>query len=275
MCYLLGVVKQSGENLRWDTIAYFSCIPTGLHLLLVWLVPESPAVHRQETIGVSESLWQGRFLRPMLVSLGLMFFQQFGGTSAFLANLQNILRDSGSALTPAVACLLVGLAGALASFLGSPLIGFFGPKMMWNISSAAQAVALTLAALQEKYAWNGLIPMICLFLDNFCFGVGTAPIPWFFVPELFPDSVRAFAASIITACCWIMGTLLFFIWDAMKAGIGQVGGFAVFAALMALSLVFGITCLPDLKSAEEDEASPRTNVSAGLLQENQDAQVLS
>jgi MFS family permease len=253
MSYLLGCVKlPSGKALEWDTIAYFSCIPTAINLLLIWFVPESPAVARQEVRGTSESLWQRKFLRPFLVSIGLMFFQQFGGTSAFLANLANIFTDSGTSLDPAVASLLVGIAGALAAFIGSPLIGFFGRRMMWNISSACQAISLCLAALQESYKMDKskVLPIICLFLDNFTFGVGTAPIPWFFVPELFPDTVRSFATSLITAICWVMGTILFFVWQAMKDGMGQAGGFGVFSGIMGLSLVFGLTCLPDPKPSD-------------------------
>jgi MFS family permease len=118
--------------------------------------------------------------------------------------------------------------------------------------------------------------MICLFLDNFTFGVGTAPIPWFFVPELFPDSVRSFAASIITACCWIMGTLLFFIWQAMKDNIGQAGGFGVFAGIMALSLVFGLVALPEIRAGDMDEGSPlRYEASVGLVDNSQDSPAVS
>jgi MFS family permease len=268
MCYALGCIRESGVLLRWGKVAYYSCLPTALNLLLIWLVPESPAVARQEITGPPESLWQLKFVRPFLVSIGLMFFQQFGGTSAFLANLQQIFIDSGSAIEANVAALLVGIAGALASFVGSPLIGIFGRRTMWNISSGAQAFFLALAALQERYKFNTAIPIICLFLDNFTFGIGTAPIPWFFVSELFPDSVRSFAASIITALCWIMGTLLFFVWQAMRDGIGQAGGFGVFAAIMALSLIFGLTSLPDPKPSDmgdRDYGEADRDLSQGLV----------
>jgi MFS family permease len=259
LSYLLGVL-----NFRWNTIAYFSAIPTALHLLLIWVVPESPAVYRQEILKTSELLCQVQFLRPMLVSVGLMFFQQFGGTTVFLANMQNIMADSGSSLAPSVASLLVGFAGAVASFCGSPLMNLLGPVAMWNISSGAQAVALALAALQERWQWNGLIPMICLFVDSFAFSVGTAPIPWFLVPELFPDGVRPRAVAVVTACCWSMATLLFFVWPAMKEGIGQAGGFGVFAGIMGLSLVFGVVALGKEKE-KDDAAALTTDASLGLM----------
>jgi hypothetical protein len=130
------------------------------------------------------------------------------------------------------------------------MIGACGRRVIWSVSSALQAVTLTVAALQERYKWSRVLPVICLFVDNFTFGIGTAPIPWFFVPELFPDSVRSLACAIITAFCWILGTLVFFIWSEMSRGIGQAGGFGVFAGIMYLSLVFGIFWLPEPKASD-------------------------
>jgi MFS family permease len=263
MCYLLGAVKRDGRHLNWAKVAYYSCIPTGLHLFLVWFVPESPAVARREDLKSTESLCQGRFIRPMIIAALLMFFQQFGGTSAFLANLQPIFKKSGAAIAPALASLLVGLAGAFAAFVASPLIGAYGRKAMWNVSSTLQAVTLTIAALEERYRWSNVVPVVCLFIDNFTFGVGTAPIPWFFVPELFPDSVRSLACAIITAFCWILGTLLFFIWDEMERGIGQAGGFGVFAGIMGLSLLFGIIWLPEPKASDMIDEQQKQDAEPG------------
>lgn len=251
LCYALGCIK----SFKWGQMALCSAAPTGLNFILIWCIPESPAVGRQEDAGSGvqkESLFQRKFVRPIVISLLLMVFQQYGGTSAFLANLQAILDDAGSGLQSDVACLLVGIAGAVASLIGSPLVGCLGRKVMWVVSSAGQMIALFVAAGQEKWHWNNYIPVVMLFLDNFIFGLGTAPIPWFFVPELFPDSVRAFAASLITAFCWIIGTALFFIWDVMKDGIGQAGGFLVFGIIMVLSTIFGFF-LPKPKNQEDND----------------------
>jgi MFS family permease len=265
LCYALGAVPVGGGSMPWWEVALFSSAPAGLHLLLVWLVPESPAVARVQAVERADSLLQRRYAKPIAISLLLMFFQQFGGTSAFLANLQQIFMDSGSALKPEIATLLVGIAGAVAALVSSSLIGCFGRKVAWLVSSAAQAVALTVAALQERYKFSPVVPIICLFLDNFTFGIGTAPIPWFFVPELFPDSVRSLAGALITGAAWIMGTVLFFMWDAMKASaMGQAGGFGVFAGIMYLSIAFGFM-LPEPKAADMLDATPVAAGTDGLL----------
>jgi MFS family permease len=121
-CYVLGVIKQNANYLEWGKVAFFSGIPAGLHLILIWIVLESPAVARCHEIINRDSLLQRKFIKPLIISLLLMFFQQFGGTSAFRANLQNVFADSEPSIDAPVACLLVGIAGAVASLASSPLL---------------------------------------------------------------------------------------------------------------------------------------------------------
>ena len=105
--------------------------------------------------------------------------------------------------------------------------------------------------LKNDYFNNGLVTPDSLenvdILDNFFFSIGLAPIPWFFVPELFPDSVRHTATSCMTAINWSFGSALFYLWDVMEAGIGMTWSFAFFAIIMVASLIFGIICLPEPK----------------------------
>jgi hypothetical protein len=89
---------------------------------------------------------------------------------------------------------------------------------------------------------------------------------WTFLPELFPDSVRSLAGSIAGAFNWVLDTLLFFAWEAMSDGMGQAGGFGVFAGIMALSALFGIFLLPkpnpedigDVRVGNEEETERPT-----------------
>lgn len=245
LCYMMGIW------LKWRMITVISAIPTGLLSILIWFVPESPVVSRQqEENAIKESLCQKKFVKPLLISLALMFFQQFAGTSAFLANLEDIFTKCKININSSLASFIVGLTGAVAVLITSAIIGFCGRRPAWHISSIGQAVALALGACNDKWNWSPIIPVVCLILDNFLFSIGLAPIPWFFVPELFPDSVRSTATSIMTAINWSFGSALFFLWDIMQAALGMTWSFAVFAIIMACSLIFGIFALPEPQGVE-------------------------
>lgn len=245
ICYMMGIW------LKWRKIAIISAIPTGLLSILIWLVPESPVVSKQkEENAIKENLCQKKFVKPLLISLALMFFQQFAGTSAFLANLEDIFTKSQINISSSIASLIVGLTGAVAVLITSAIIGFCGRRPAWHISSIGQAIALSLASCNSKWNWSPIIPVICLILDNFLFSIGLAPIPWFFVPELFPDSVRSIATSIMTAINWTFASALFFLWDIMQSSLGMTWSFAIFAIIMGLSFIFGIFVLPEPKVGE-------------------------
>ncbi|KAK8883788.1 glucose import [Tritrichomonas musculus] len=245
LCYMMGIW------LKWRMITVISAIPTGLLSILIWFVPESPVVSRQqEENAIKESLCQKKFVKPLLISLALMFFQQFAGTSAFLANLEDIFTKCKININSSLASFIVGLTGAVAVLITSAIIGFCGRRPAWHISSIGQAVALALGACNNKWNWSPIIPVVCLILDNFLFSIGLAPIPWFFVPELFPDSVRSTATSMMTAINWSFGSALFFLWDIMQAALGMTWSFAIFAIIMACSLIFGIFALPEPQGIE-------------------------
>lgn len=244
ICYLMGIWLDK----KWRIVSIISAVPSALLSLLVFLIPESPATFRQHDTNAShESLCQKKFVKPLAISVSLMFFQQFAGTSAFLANLQGIFDKCHININSSLASFIVGFSGVIAVLITSAIIRFFGRRPAWHISSAAQAICLALGACNEKWSWSPVIPVICLILDNFFFSIGLAPIPWFFVPELFPDSVRHTATSCMTAINWSFGSALFYLWDVMEAGIGMTWSFAFFAIIMVASLIFGIVCLPEPK----------------------------
>lgn len=254
ICYLMGYWLSD----KWATVCYISGAPCGLLSFLIWIIPESPAMFRKQESHFKESLFQRKFLRPALISGFLMFFQQFAGTSAFLANLQPIFQDCHINLNDSIASFLVGITGVIAVVITSGIIGFFGRRPAWHISSAAQAVALALAACNEKWQFSKILPVVCLIADNFFFSIGLAPIPWFIVPELFPDTVRSFATSFMVAINWIFGSALFYVWDYMDAGLGKAWSFGFFGIIMVGSLIFGILYLPEPKGdmGQQDSIEP-------------------
>jgi hypothetical protein len=59
-----------------------------------------------------------------------------------------------------------------------------------------------------------------------------------------------------------MGTVLFFLWDAMKdSALGQAGGFGVFAGIMYFSIIFGVFLPEPVASDMLDSLSPDADLS--------------
>ena len=253
---------------NWRLLSWLSCIPPGLCALLSFLLPESP--HQSHSVSdakivlndnndpnannsAKDSLFQRKYVKSLLISLALMFFQQFSGVNGFLSTLETMFKECGSELDPSIAAFLVGLSGMIATGVSAPLVHKVGQKFAWNVSSSLCCLTLLLVALNGWFDWSSYIPVVCMFLDNLVFGLGLGPIPWVITPELFPDSVRPIATSLMTALNWTFATIVMFIWPEMQTYFGFAPSVLVFSIICALGFLFGITSIPNTKGKKMGE----------------------
>ena len=64
-------------------------------------------------------------------------------------------------------------------------------------------LALFLMWAQELWQINPILALISLFIDVFFFGIAFGPVPCMIIPELFPDTVKTLAVSIMTGLNWL------------------------------------------------------------------------
>lgn len=240
LCYLLGI---------WLSYTYLClCLSIApfLHIMLVNFVPESPSSNvNSEQNQSNETIFNRRYIKPLLISALLMFFQQYSGCNAFLSNLNYIFKEAGSSLDPSFAAFLVGLAGLIATGVSAPIIACLGHKPSWLVSSFLCFAALLITALNFWFKWSNLIPAIMMIMDNFVFGLGLGPIPWVITPELFNDSVRAVATSIMTSFNWFLAATVMGFWELMNTYLSFGISVSIFGGIMFLAVLFGFTLLPD------------------------------
>ena len=89
-----------------------------------------------------------------------------------------------------------------------------------------------------------------MFIDNLVFGLGYGPIPWVITPELFPDSVRPIATSLMTALNWSFATIVMFLFPVMQRVLGFPVSVLIFSVICFFGFVFGIGWIPDTHGKE-------------------------
>ena len=261
---------------NWRLLSWLCAIPPGLCTCLTLLIPESPRHLATDTTSLisegtveKDSICQKKYVKSLLISLGLMFFQQFSGVNGFLSTLETMFKNCHSTIKPSVAAFLVGLSGMIATGVSAPLVHKIGQKLSWDISSSLCCLTLLLVAINAWEDWSSYIPVVCMFIDNLVFGLGLGPIPWVITPELFPDTVRPVATSLMTALNWTFATIVMFIWPEMQTYFGFAPSVLTFSIICALGFLFGLTLIPDTKGKEMGQIyeNDLTN-SQPLLQEN-------
>lgn len=74
-------------------------------------------------------LLEGHNLKPLLISMGLMFFQQFSGINAVIFYTVQIFKDAGSTIDGNICTIIVGMVNFVATFIATALIDRLGRKV--------------------------------------------------------------------------------------------------------------------------------------------------
>nr|CAD7603035.1 unnamed protein product [Timema genevievae] len=80
--------------------------------------------------------------KALLISMGLVAFQQLSGICVVLYFTQSIFHDAGSSLSPTLCTILVGLVMVLAAYVGSQLVDRAGRKILLLVSGVFMFLSL-------------------------------------------------------------------------------------------------------------------------------------
>ena len=196
---------------------------------------------------------------PLLLALGLMFFQQFSGINAVMFYSTNIFIEAGSSIQPKYATIIVGVAQVFATIAGSLLVDRLGRKLLLNISGSLHV--LSTAALGLFYYCTagqtensyGFVPVVSLVVFIIGFSVGFGPIPWLMVAEITPITSRSATSAIATAFNWLGAFLITKNFELLKDAITKHGTFFLFSGISLLSIVFVVVTLPETRGKSTEE----------------------
>lgn len=261
---VLGIVFFDfiGPSLTYMTLNYVGAAVCGLQAILIWFIEESPVVEEllrqqekeaqaNEEPRKKDSLWQKKYAFGLCSGILMMFFQQFSGINAILTNLADLMDESGLELDGSYQGGIATCAQLIAVFVGGLIMDKLGRKLVWIISCSIIIVFILIYALNVKFDWSTVLPLICIFLYQLGFGLGEGPIPWFIIPEYFNDDVRPLATTIVSASNWVFAFIVILVWPSMKKGMGMFGALIFFMFVSVASLLFGIFCIHEPKKKDE------------------------
>ena len=235
---------------------------------------------RQEKLSLHEWVSPG-IAKPLIISIGLMVFQQFCGINAVLFNAASIFAlagfKDGKLVSIAVGlvqfvgtglgCLIMDRAGRrillLTTAIGMclTLVGlgvyfeiYIPPK---SDSSSADAVSL-LGSISHSVAASKInwLSILCIVLFNLFFALAWGPVPWLVMSEIFPLRARGPASSMATMANWLLAFIVTKTYDSMQLSLTIQGTYWFFGGCAFLGFVFVYILMPETKgkTLEEIEA---------------------
>lgn len=196
----------------------------------------------------------------LIVSLGLMTFQQMSGVNAVIFYSGKIFEASGSSMSPTTASIVIGVVQVLATYVSTLLIDRAGRRILLLISSSVMSVCISILGLYfylqtQEYDVSSIswLPLGSVAIFIIVFSVGFGPIPWIMFGELFPGNVKGVASAVTASFNWILAFTVTKVFQNMLDVLGSPVTFWVFAAISVAGTIFTAVLVPETKGKDLEE----------------------
>jgi sugar porter (SP) family MFS transporter len=281
-----------GEN-GWRWMLGIMVIPAAIFALLLRAIPESPrwlvlnnrdeeakkvfektgeynamAVIREEHElskgGIKESLFNGKYNKPILYAVILAMFNQLSGINAILYYAPRIFEMAGFDKTEAyLQPVYIGAANLAFTLLAMTVIDKFGRKTLLLIGCVGLILFLGLTA--NAFSEGGNMGRHVLFyllgyIAFFAFSQGA--VIWVFISEIFPNSVRSQGGSLGSFTHWIMAAIISWSFPIIVESSPNGGfySFIFYTIMMVLSLLFIWRVMPETKGRTLEEIQKQLGI---------------
>lgn len=274
----------------WRSMFGSEMVPSGLFLLLLFFIPESPrwmikndlhekgfevlakiggaSVARLEVEEIKRSIQHLKgnvreLLRPglrlaLIVGIGLSVFGQFTGVNIIVYYGPTILEDAGFKLENALQFQVgIGIINLIFTIIALWKIDHWGRRPLLIGGMISVCISLVIIATQFSVGETSgiwIVIMLCVYMASLAISINA--VIWVLLGEIFPTRIRGRAMAIATFANWGINFLTAFLFPWYVAKIGMAAGFFTFAGMCFLAVIFFYTYVPETKgkSLEEIEA---------------------
>ncbi|XP_039269934.2 solute carrier family 2, facilitated glucose transporter member 8-like [Styela clava] len=243
-----------------------------------------------ETVSWLDLLRKKSIRTPLLLSLGVMFFQQGSGVNCVMFYSKNIFRNAGftSETMQNVALILVAFIQVLFTFIACVIMDKAGRKALLIVSGSFMALSsgtfglyfqLSLSGgnnstgfdlgivLEELDASSGnlnWLALASLLIYMAAFAIGLGPVPWLILSEIIPVRARGKASGLSTGFNWVLAFIFTKEFHDMQVAFTTQGTFWIFAGICLIGIFYHGILLPETKGKTLEEITayfdPRPNI---------------
>ncbi|KAK4004300.1 hypothetical protein OUZ56_006040 [Daphnia magna] len=221
-------------------------------------------------------LTNGHLMKPLIISMALMLFQQLSGINAIVFYSASVFQDAGCSLNNFLSSIIIAVVAMVFTMISVLLVDRFGRRKLLMISGVCMAVSLTglgvfvylktasedLSVVDETTLAEpsvlselGWLPLLFLISFIIAYSMGFCTVPQLIMGELFPLEYRnrlgTISASFSLGCTFIVVRTF----PEMAAIMGLGGVYGLYAACCLIAVVFVAFFLPETKGKTLEEIS--------------------
>lgn len=190
---------------------------------------------------------------PLIIGIGLAFFQQLSGINTVIYYAPTIFTFAGfkSASASILGAVGLGLVMLCMHVVAIFLLDRVGRRPLLLIGVAGQIVGLAIiaAAFQFKQLASvvGDVAVGGLVIYVACFAVGLGPVFWLIISEIYPLAIRGAAMSAATVANWAMNLVVAVTFLSLVSVLGHAATFLVYGVLTVCAWFFIFKLVPETK----------------------------
>jgi SP family xylose:H+ symportor-like MFS transporter len=262
-------------------------IPSGLFLLLLMFVPETPRYlvmkgkedkalkvlnkisgektapdilkEIKATLHEKSIPWLSYGFLVIFIGILLSVFQQFVGINVVLYYAGNIFRNMGNSNDSSmIQTIIVGIVNLVFTVLAIFTVDRFGRKPLMIIGGIGMAVSMVALGFSFYFGKLGIMALIFMLTYTAAFAMSWGPVTWVLLSEIFPNSVRS-AMSIAVAAQWLANLVVSWTFPMLNDNIALTTrfnhGFAywIYGIMGVLSAIFIWKIVPETKGKTLEE----------------------
>ncbi|XP_070043479.1 sugar transporter ERD6-like 8 isoform X3 [Nicotiana tomentosiformis] len=296
----LSAVYVIGAFVGWRILALLGVVPCGLLFLGLFFIPESPrwlamngeeeefeaALRKlrgkhadisyerstiQEYLTILQTLPKVTFVnlfdrsnyRAVIISVGLMAFQQFVGINGIVFYSTEIFKSAG--FNPSLGTILFGILQVGVTAGGALLIDRTGRRPLLMMSASGLLLGNLLIAFSFFFKAHSvaltLVPNLAIlgvlvYIAFFSIGMGAGP--WLIMSEVFPLHVKGLGGGLVTLMNWFGSWVISYTFNFLMLWSSH-GTFFLYAFVCLLATIFIYKMIPETKGRRLEEIHASLN----------------
>ncbi|KAK3415690.1 hypothetical protein EUGRSUZ_H01571 [Eucalyptus grandis] len=208
-------------------------------------------------------LFRRRYLSSVIIGVGLMVVQQFGGINGVCFYTSNIFEEAG--FSSSVGTITYAILQVIVTAIGAALVDRAGRKPLLLISGTGLVLGCIVTALSFFLKVHDLaadaVPILAvtgILLYIAAFSAGMGAVPWVVMSEIFPINIKGVAGGFATLVNWFGAWAVSYTFNYLMSW-SSYGTFLLYAVINAAGMVFVITVVPETKGRSLEQIQTAIN----------------